>query len=111
MKIWKDLCRGELERGRSEEGKGRTRPRTAKSSDHACSSLNATFCLTVFMSSSTNATSITTLFTASWANCFAAVDLTEVEEPVSSRRSSRSNLFATRMSVGSREEIDAAGLP
>jgi hypothetical protein len=71
----------------------RTRARTAKSSDQACSSLNATFCLTVFMSSSTKATSVITLLTASWANCLAAVDLTEVEEPVSKRRRSRSNLF------------------
>ena len=45
------------------------------------------------MSSSTNATSVITLFTASWANCLAAVDLTEVEEPVSRRRSSRSSLL------------------
>ena len=81
--------------GADRDGKERrTRARTAKSSDHACSSWNATFCRTVFMSSSTKATSVITLFTASWASCLAAVDLTEAEEPVSSRRSSRSNLLA-----------------
>lgn len=82
------------------DGKRLTRARTANSSDQACSSLNATFCLTVFMSSSTNATSVITLFTASWASCLAAVDRTEVEEPVSKRRSNRSNLRMMRIAAG-----------
>lgn len=82
-----------IKKGRVDRRQGLTRARTAKSSDQACSSLNATFCLTVFTSSSTNATSVITLFTASWANCFAAVERTEVEEPVSKRRRSLSNLL------------------
>lgn len=52
----------------------------------------ATSCLFVLMSSSTIATSLMTLFAANCASCFAAVVLTDVDEPVSSKRRSLSNL-------------------
>jgi len=44
------------------------------------------------LTSSSRATSDITLLAASWASCLAAVVLTEVVEPVSSKRRSRSNL-------------------
>lgn len=47
-------------------------------------------------SSSTRLMSLVTLFTANWASCFAAVVLTEVEDPVSRSSRSLSNLDPLR---------------
>ena len=72
--------------------KGLTRATTAINSGHPEESPMATCCLGALTSSSTIATSLMTLFAASCASCLAAVVLTEVDEPVSRRRRSRSNL-------------------
>lgn len=53
--------------------------------------------------SSSVATSLVTLFAANCASCFAAVCLTEVEEPVSSKRRSRSNLCCNVNDLNLRE--------
>jgi hypothetical protein len=51
-------------------------------------------CLFDLMSSSLIETSPITLLAANWANCFAAVFLTEVDDPVSNKSRSLSNLEA-----------------
>ena len=72
--------------------KGPTRATTAINSGQPEESPMATCCLGALTSSSTIATSLMTLFAASCASCLAAVVLTEVDEPVSRSRRSRSNL-------------------
>ena len=85
------------------------------SSDQAAESLTVPTCWrVVLISSSTMATSLITLLTASWASCFAAVVLTEVDDPVSSRRRSRSSLASCvrgRRRRQRRQMPKAAGAP
>ena len=82
---------------RWKDGITRTLASTAINSAHAEWSTAKTCWRADLRSSSFIGTSEITLLTASWANCFAAVCLTEGEEPVSKRRRSLSNLNA-RMS-------------
>jgi hypothetical protein len=76
---------------RTKKKDGLTRATTAISSAHAEGSPRDT-CWRLDLMSSSIATSLITLLAAKWASCFAAVFLTEVDDPVSRRRRSRSNL-------------------
>ena len=73
-------------------GVSRTLATTDMSSDQAAGSETAPCWRVVLTSSSTMATSDMTDFAASCASCFAAVVLTEVDDPVSSKSRSLSNL-------------------
>lgn len=68
-----------------------TRATTAKSSGQADVSPMAV-CWRLDLKSSSAGTSLTRVRAASWASCFAAVFLTEGDEPVSRRRRRRSKL-------------------
>lgn len=72
-----------------------TRATTDMSSDHADASSTRDPSMRNLLTSSSPPTSLRTLFAASWASCFAAVVLTEVDEPVSRRI----------MSLSKREDI------
>jgi hypothetical protein len=88
----RELSTGTLDVKTDQMCSKRTRATTDISSAQADGSPWDTCCRLDLMSSSLTETSPITLLAPNWANCFAAVFLTEVEDPVSSRRRSLSNL-------------------